>query len=151
MSAFEPRDPSYREVVRAIFEGAPFIAALGARLDELAPGRCTVSLPLRDDHLQQNGVVHAGVQATLADHAAGCAAATLMAPGHAVLTAEFKISLLRAARGERLISRARVLRPGAALTVAESEVFVATGASERLAAKALVTLALTPTPTPTLD
>jgi uncharacterized protein (TIGR00369 family) len=142
MTDFDPRDPGYAENVRRVFGEAPFIRTLGAELVELAPGLCTSALGLRDDLLQQDGLVHAGVQATLADHTAGCAAATLMATDQRVLTAEFKINLLRAARGDRLVCRAHVLRPGRTLTIAESEVFTLDGAAEALTAKAMVTLAL---------
>lgn len=142
MTEFEPRDPRYAETVARIFQEAPFIRSLGAELVALAPGRCESGLGLRAEHLQQDGFVHAGVQATLADHSAGCAAATLMAADQRVLTAEFKINLLRAARGDRMICRAHVLRPGRTLTIAESEIFALDGSSETLAAKAMVTLAL---------
>jgi uncharacterized protein (TIGR00369 family) len=143
VAGFKPHDPDYKAVVRSIFEDAPFIRALGAELVALEPGHCESGLDLRADHFQQDGFVHAGVQATLADHTAGCAAATLMPPGVRILTVEFKINLLRAAAGNRLVCRGRVLRPGKAVTVAESELFAAEGGSETLCAKAMVTLALT--------
>ncbi|RMF02937.1 MAG: PaaI family thioesterase [Alphaproteobacteria bacterium] len=144
MSGFEPRNPDYRDHVSAIFDAAPFIRVLGATLQSVAPGMCETALELRPDHLQQNGFVHAGVQATLADHTAGCAAATLMAADMAVLTAEFKINLLRAASGTRLCCCARVLRPGSSLTVAESELFAEDGERRALVSKALVTLTFVP-------
>lgn len=139
MSDFKPRDPDYRAVVQQTFDDAPFIRSLGAVLDEVGPGSCVTSLELTPNHLQQDGVVHAGVQATLADHTAGCSAATLMAPGERVFTIEFKINLLRAGHGEGLVCRARVLRPGATITVAEAEVFVVRQGEERLTAKATLT------------
>lgn len=139
MGDFKPRDPDYRKVVQQTFSDAPFIRSLGAVLDEIGPGSCVSSLELAPDHLQQDGVVHAGVQATLADHTAGCAAATLMAAGEQVFTIEFKINMLRAGRGERLVCRARVLRPGATITVGEAEVFVVQQGEERLCAKATLT------------
>ncbi len=61
-----------------------------------------------------------------------------MAEGHTPLTVEFKINLMRPATGARLDCRARVLRSGRLLTVAESTVHDAQG---RLVAKALVTIA----------
>ena len=45
--------------------------------------------------MQQDGFVHAGVQAAVADHTSGDAAATLLAVGKIVLSIEFKINLLR--------------------------------------------------------
>ena len=78
---------------------------------------------VRSDHAQQNGFVHAGVTAAMADHTAGAAAATLAPPGQGVLTTEYSIHLLRPARGNELRCVAQVLRPGRTLTVVESEVF----------------------------
>jgi uncharacterized protein (TIGR00369 family) len=121
---------------------APFINALGLELVSANPGDCETVLRLRPDHLQQNGFVHGGVHAAVADHTAGAAAATLLGPEELVLTAEFKINLLRAAKGELLRCRARVLKGGSTLSVAESEVFCETAGDSVLVAKALVTLAV---------
>ena len=128
--------------VNRIFENAPFIADLGIRLESSGPGTSTTVLPLEHRHLQQDGYVHAGVQATIADHTAGAAAASLVKNGQSVLSAEFKINLLRAAKGERLVCRSKVLKAGAQLIVAESEVFCVASGEERLVSKATVTLAV---------
>jgi uncharacterized protein (TIGR00369 family) len=133
--------PNADEVNR-IFCSAPFIADLGLRLDSLKPGSCTSVLLLQQRHLQQDGFVHAGVQATVADHTAGAAAASLLPPGQIVLTAEFKINLLRAAKGERLICRSTVLKPGTQLSVVESEVFCVASGTEQLVSKATATIAI---------
>ncbi len=111
-----------REELEQIFEAAPFVKSLGIRLVTIEPGVCETTLDIEPRHLQQNGFVHAGVQATIADHTAGAAAATLIKPPHVVLTAEFKINLLRAAKGERLRCRSKVLKPGSRLIIVESEV-----------------------------
>ena len=128
--------------IKRIFESAPFIADLGVQLDSIAPGECRTSLVLGRRHRQQDGYVHAGVQATMADHTAGAAAATLVASGQYVLSAEFSISLLRAAKGSHLTCVARVLKAGSSLTVVESEVFCGTPDETRLVSKAKVTLAV---------
>jgi len=131
-----------------VFRGAPFIRQLGPRLVRVAAGECESLLDIEQAHLQQDGYVHAGVQATLADHTAGAAGATLIRSGQIVLTAEFKISLLRAARGERLCCRARVLKPGSRLIFAESEIYCEASAGSILVSKASVTLAVVPRPEP---
>jgi uncharacterized protein (TIGR00369 family) len=93
-------------------------------------------------HYQHHDFVHAGVQATIADHTAGAAATTLIRDTELVLSAEFKINLLNTARGEALRCRAEVLKAGRMLVVVESEVFAVSGEKERLVAKATVTLAV---------
>jgi uncharacterized protein (TIGR00369 family) len=141
---------SFPEAKR-VFDSAPFIASLGCHLDKLESGVCHTHILLEEMHQQQDGYVHAGVQATLADHTAGTAAVTLIEEGQRVLTAEFKINLLRAARGKQLICRSSILKPGRMLIIAESEVYTTqTGSLEGssdspliLVAKATVTLAVT--------
>ncbi|GAB4369553.1 MAG: PaaI family thioesterase [Deltaproteobacteria bacterium] len=137
-------DPRIREAVAAIFGRAAFVTGLGIRLADLGPGWCESELAVEERHLQQDGFVHAGVQATIADHTAGGAGGTLARPGEMVLTIEFKINLLRPAVGERLRCRAKVLKPGRTIVVAESEVFAVRGGAEKMSAKATVTLALVP-------
>ncbi len=136
------RNPDFRREVERVFYKAPFVRDLGFSLESFEAGRCETSVRLQEKHLQQDGYVHAGVQATLADHSAGSAAATLLAEGQIILTAEFKINLLRAAKGERLHCRAWVLKPGGSLIIAESEVFCLKGESAELVSKATVTLAV---------
>ncbi len=131
-----------REELERIFSAAPFVASLGIRLVSLGPGECETRLEIGPSHLQQDGFVHAGVQATMADHTAGGAAATLTGPGEIVLTAEFKINLLRAARGRTLRCRSKVLKPGSRLTVVESEVFCETEEDRVLVSKTTASIAV---------
>ncbi len=137
----KPQTGDYSRRVREIFQQASFISDLGIRLADLGPGWCESVLSVSPKHRQQDGYVHAGVQATIADHTAGGAACTLAAEGDLVLTVEFKINFLRPARGERLRCRATVLKQGRSLHVAESEVYAERDGNEALVAKAMVTLA----------
>lgn len=130
-----------REIER-IFHSAPFIRQLGLKLDSVIEGECRTSLTLTEQHLQQDGFVHAGVQASVADHTAGTAAASLIPEGQSVLSAEFKINLLRAAMGSELRCISRVLKAGNTLTVVESEVYCGAFDDFRLVSKATVTLAV---------
>lgn len=139
-------NPTISDELKRLFHQSPFIADLGLQLDSLGHGQCSTVLSLQPRHLQQDGYVHAGVQATMADHTAGAAAATLLKAGQIVLTAEFKINLLRAAKGELLLCRANVLKPGKQLTVVESEIFCIASEAEKLVSKATVTIAMVTLP-----
>lgn len=144
LEIIEPRNPNYGETVRAIFSKAPFVAELGIELVDCGPGWCETRMSIAQRHTQQNGLVHAGVVATIADHTAGASAGTVMAADVMPLTVEYKINLMRAGAGEALRCRAEVLRAGSTLTVSESSVYAVANGEERLIAKALVTLALVP-------
>ncbi len=131
-----------REELERIFNAAPFVANLGIRLASLGSGTCETELDVEPRHLQQDGYVHAGVQATMADHTAGGAAATMIEPDHIVLTVEFKINLLRAATGDRLMCRSKVLKPGSRLIVVESEVLCEDEGTSKLVSKTTASMAV---------
>jgi uncharacterized protein (TIGR00369 family) len=127
--------------IQRIFRAARFVADVGIELESVGDGECVTTLELENRHLQQDGYVHSGVHATIADHTAGIAAATVMPERRTVLSVEFKLNLLRAARGERLICRASVLNSGRRFSVVESEVFCDDGENEFLVSKMTATLA----------
>jgi len=138
----EVQNPQYKEFVASIFQQAPFIADLGAELTDFGPGWCQSQLAITPRHLQHGGVIHAGVQATLADHTSGAAATTMLKPGQYVLTAEFKINLLWAAVGEKLVCRAQVLKAGRSLIFVEAEVFAVSAEKQTPVSKMSATMSV---------
>ena len=94
---------------------------LGIEIAGVAPGEVILDLPFRDDLVQQHGFLHAGVVTTAMDSACGYAALTLMEPGAAVLSVEFKVNLLAPARGRRFRAVGRVVRAGRTITVVSGE------------------------------
>ena len=140
----ESPNPNYKEAVERGFSDAAFVADLGIVLADYGPGWCIATLVLAPRHLQQTGIVHAGVQTTLADHTAGCAAMS-MTPAHEfILTVEFKVALLRPGVGESLWCRAQVLKPGRKFHVVESEVYALAGNKKTLISKLTGTMAVLP-------
>lgn len=137
-------DPNYRQVVEEGFREAAFLSELGITLVDFGPGWCESSLRIEPRHLQHTGVIHAGVQATIADHTAGGAAMTVTPAHEYILTLEFKMHLLRAGRGEGLRCLARVLKPGKTFHVVESEVFAIEGEKRTLISKLTATMAVVP-------
>jgi uncharacterized protein (TIGR00369 family) len=104
---------------------------IGARLNLVEPGIVEISLPYRADLTQQDGYLHAGVITTVADSAAGYAAYSLMPAGSRVLSVEFKVNLLRPARGESFVARAEVIKAGRTLSVVRADVFAIGANSEK--------------------
>ncbi|MEJ0046071.1 MAG: PaaI family thioesterase [Rhodospirillales bacterium] len=123
-----------------------FMAHVGAEIVEVGPGTCTVSVTRRPELLQRLGWLHGGVIAFLVDNSAGIAVGTLLGPGQAVVTAEFKVNFLAPARGERVFSRARVIKPGRRTVVVAADVYSVQAGAEIHAATALVTIAIVAAP-----
>ena len=138
--SFTPSDPNFEARVRASFARQRVMATLGAELTRVEPGAVEITLPFRADLTQQHGFLHAGIVATILDSACGYAAFSLMPADAAVLTAEYKINLLRPAAGERFAARGRVVRPGKTLTVCAGEVFAVDGGEEKAVAAMLATI-----------
>ena len=98
------------------------MATLGARLVSVAPGAVALELPFDPRLTQQNGFLHAGVVAALADNACGYAALSLMPADADVLSVEFKVNLMKPAAGPLFRAEGRVVRAGRTLTVCTAEV-----------------------------
>lgn len=131
-----------RQNCERIVTQTPFLQHLGVQLCKLEWGHCTLEMPICPEHLQQDGFVHAGVQATLADHACGTAAAACMTPEQQVLSIEFKLNLLRPAQGDTLRAVAEVIKPGRRVTVVEASVYACTQGQTKLCSKMLGTMAV---------
>lgn len=130
-SVWIAKDPGYEARVRESFARQTYMATLGATIAFIAPGEVHLALPFTPQFCQQNGHLHAGAVASVADSANGYAAYTLSPPETDVLTVEFKINLLAPARGQEFLACGQVLRAGRTLTVCQAQVF-ATGPGERL-------------------
>jgi len=117
----EARDPQFEERVRASFARQTFMATIGAHLAKVVVGEVVIELSFRADLVQQHGFLHAGVVTAVIDSACGYAALTLMPPGAAVLSVEFKVNLLKPAAGKMFRAVGKVLRAGRTLTVCSGE------------------------------
>ncbi|ETX30208.1 phenylacetic acid degradation protein [Roseivivax isoporae LMG 25204] len=109
--------------IRDSFARQTLMTTFGASIRSIAPGEVELEAPILPIARQQQGYGHAGLTFALGDTAAGYAALTRAPDGHEVLTSEIKINLLSPARGDRLIARGRVVKPGRRLIVVLSEVF----------------------------
>ncbi len=137
---FQARNPDFETKVRSSFEAQPYMTLVGARMQHVAPGEVDISWTFRGDLTQQNGFMHGGVTASIADSASGFAALTLFAAGSEVLTTEYKVNLLAPATGDAFVARGRVIKPGRMLTVCRSDVFGVDGGNETFILTGLFTM-----------
>ena len=127
-------NPEFVPQIKESFAKQTVMTLIGAELTRVEPGVIEITLPYRTDLTQQHGYIHAGVITTIADSACGYAAYTLMPPGSDVLAVEFKVNLMRPARGETFVARAEVIKSGRTLTVVRADVHALTGEQRELVA-----------------
>ena len=120
-------NPTFVEEIKDSFGKQTIMALIGGELTRVEPGVIEITLPYRADLTQQHGYVHAGIITTIADSACGYAAYTLMPPGSDVLAVEFKVNLIRPAKGESFVARAEVIKSGRTLTVVRADVHALSG------------------------
>src|SRR5262245_8108893 len=136
-------DPEFAAVAERIHTNVGrqgFMNLVGAELSELSRGTCTIAVDRRPELLQQHGFFHGGVTAFLVDNATTIAAAT--SRGQPALTAEYKLNLLSPAVGDKLICRARVIKPGRQVSVVAADVFCVIDGKEKHTATALASIAM---------
>ena len=94
---------------------------LGARITRLERGFVEISTWNRPALSQQDGLVHAGILATLMDSAGGYAVLSLLPSQSRVLAVEFKINFMVPAVGEMICGLGKVRRLGRKIAVCELE------------------------------
>jgi uncharacterized protein (TIGR00369 family) len=127
-------NPAFVQEIKDSFAKQTIMGLIGAELTRVEPGVIEITLQYRADLAQQHGYIHAGIITTIADSACGYAAYTLMPAGSDVLAVEFKVNLLRPAKGETFVARAEVIKSGRTLTVVRADVHASTGQERELIA-----------------
>lgn len=113
--------PLYDRVAHS-FAAQGLMHTLGATLEKVQEGEVHIGLRNAPGVSQQQGFVHAGAITSIVDSACGYAALTRLPPGKEVVSAEFKVNLLRPAIGERFVAVGRVENAGRTLIVCTGEV-----------------------------
>lgn len=131
-----------RERIDRALDAVPFARLLGLNVESVEPGRAVMSLPIRDDHKQNHGVVHGGAIASLIDSAMAFAIIPILAENEHTTTVDLTIHYLRPLTEGKATATARVVRAGRRVIAVSAEV---TDQNERLVASAVSTyLRLTP-------
>jgi uncharacterized protein (TIGR00369 family) len=101
-------DPSeLRALVENITARPGHMSAMGTRVVVVEPGHVHLAIDRRPDLLQFSGHFHGGVTAALADHAAGGAVTTALAPGRIAVTIDLHVNFLAPANGAVLNAKSQ--------------------------------------------
>lgn len=128
--------PEKERAIREKFEINHFPRMLGFEIDSVEHGRAVLSVDVRKELTQLQGVMHGGATAALIDTAVAFAIVGASEPGARFTTVEMKVNYLRPISEGRITAEAWLIRDGRRIVVAECNVLDSKG---RLAAKALLT------------
>ena len=131
-----------RERIARALDAVPFAKLLGIQLESVVAGHAVLSLSIREDHKQNQGIVHGGVIASLIDSAMAFAIIPLLAPDERTTTVDLTIHYLRPLSEGVAKASAKVVRAGRRVIVLSAELV---DHKNQLAATAVSTyLRLTP-------
>jgi acyl-CoA thioesterase len=128
--------PERERIIREKFDTNHFPKMLGLELESIEPGRAVLSVAVRTELLQLQGVMHGGAIASLIDTAVAFAIIGVSQPQDRFTTVEMKVNYLAAIREGKITATAWLIRNGRRIIVAECDVHDSQG---RLAAKGLLT------------
>jgi len=99
----------------------PYWALLGLELKHVSPGRSVFECTVRDGHLQ-NGVVHGGVLASIADSACAIAGISMAFPDAYATTINLQLSYLKPISRGLFRAEGQCLKAGRNLLFSEARV-----------------------------
>ncbi len=131
---YESKNPEFKALIADKLSRQYFMNHIGFDLTHIEAGYIEGSAPITQFLRQQDGRVHGGVTATVADLVTGFAAFTLVGPDDRVVTADIKISFFSPGMGDTIFGRGWVIKPGKRLHFCEAEIFCFDGEKSNLIA-----------------
>ncbi len=114
--------PAQLKRVQKALTSVPYARLLRLELEDIGPGKATLSVKVRKELKQNHGVVHGGAVASLIDSATAFAIISLIEPREKVTTVDLTISFLRPVTAGRMRASAKVVRAGRRLFVVTADV-----------------------------
>jgi uncharacterized protein (TIGR00369 family) len=125
-----------RQRVERALDTVPFAKLLGIQLESVIAGQAVLVMPIREEHKQNNAIVHGGAIASLIDSAMAFAIIPLLGESERTTTVDLTIHYLRPLTEGVARATARVVRAGRRIVVVSADVL---DHQERLAATAVST------------
>ena len=108
-------------LARYFNEEVTFSKHIGAKVEEVEPGRSVIYIDVEDVHLNGVGTLHGGVYASLIDNAMGLSVLALV--GVRTATIQMNVHFLGAVSGGRITCESEVLHRTRRTATAEAKVY----------------------------
>jgi acyl-coenzyme A thioesterase 13 len=114
------RDP--QDTARELLAAVPFADVLAMRLIDVSNGSAVFALTIQPAFLQNHGVLHGGVIASLIDTAAAFSVSSLLQPGETTTTIDLTIHYLAAVTEGEIVAKSEVVRAGRKVVILSIQV-----------------------------
>ena len=122
MDASRINDPQVNDLRKFVVDAVPYWQTLGLELVEVEPGRAVFEADVRPQ-LMQNGVLHGGVLASIADSACAVAAISHVFPANYATTINLQVAYLKPVIEGRFRAVGRCVKAGKSVLFSEAQVF----------------------------
>ena len=137
-----PKNPLFRDIIEFTRQKNRFMQYIGFSLTKIEAGYMEGEAPFINALEQQDGLVHGGVIATVADLVTGFAAYSMVEAGNKVVTSDLKVSYFSPGKGQKIFARGWVVKPGKRLQYCEGEIYTVQNNEYQLIAKVLSIMAV---------
>ena len=103
-------------------QNVPYWRTLGLQLKEISSGKAIFEASMRDD-LLQNGILHGGVLASIADSACAVAAISLLYPKGYATTINLQVAYMKPVVQGKFRAEGRCLKAGRTIMFCEADVW----------------------------
>jgi uncharacterized protein (TIGR00369 family) len=117
-----PQDTEISMLHSFVSSRVPYWQTLGLQLKEVTPGRAVFEAEVREN-LLQNGILHGGVLASIADSACAVAAISKTYPHAYATTINLRVSYLKPVPRGKFRAEGVCIRAGKTILFCEAEVF----------------------------
>lgn len=139
MSQFQSKNPDFAERIHKRLDKPLTRDFFRIEPVSIEAGRIELAIDVRPELGHAPGWFQGSITTAIAEFAGGIAAMSLIAPDWDVVTLDQTIKFIGPARGQRLVAKAQVIRPGRTITTCHCDVFVIEDGAERLCAVMLQT------------
>ena len=115
-------DHSLHDLKAFMSRAVPYWQTLGLQLEEVARGKSVFHAAVRPE-LMQNGVLHGGVLASIADSACAVAAISLVFPENYATTINLQGAYLKPVLAGRIRAEGRCVKAGRTVLFSEASIF----------------------------
>ncbi len=135
-----PANPNFAKRTRESHQGQYLMRTMNMAMTHIDAGEVDVEMPYALELCESGGGLHGGTICSGLDTVCASAAASLVAEGDSVLTAELKVNFMRRGLGEKFRFEGRVVKPGRTLISTEGKCWGITGGDEKLVATISATM-----------